>query len=153
MVLFTFSSNTGDCIRQSGQGVLFPSTSPREVSSGCPQTVLTFFSSPSPSQLGTSDLGEFHAFIVVDMQDLSKVSGKEIVLLRIRNPWGRRCWKGPWREGWVTCNWRWHVQDGHVRILVWPHQMPVVDYSLEVHSIKKIPNLSIIVTPVCMHTK
>lgn len=54
---------------------------------------------PPPPQLGTSDLGEFHAFIVVDMQDLSKVSGKEIVLLRIRNPWGRRCWKGPWREG------------------------------------------------------
>lgn len=51
------------------------------------------------SRQGTSDLGEFHAFIVVDMQDLSKVSGKEIVLLRIRNPWGRRCWKGPWREG------------------------------------------------------
>ncbi|CAI5776051.1 calpain-10 isoform X1 [Podarcis lilfordi] len=51
------------------------------------------------SRQGTSELGEFHAFIVVDMQDLSKVSRKEIILLRIRNPWGRRCWKGPWREG------------------------------------------------------
>ncbi|XP_062832947.1 calpain-10 [Anolis carolinensis] len=51
------------------------------------------------SRQGTSELGEFHAFIVVDMQDLSKVSRKDVILLRIRNPWGRRCWKGPWREG------------------------------------------------------
>uniref|UniRef100_A0A8D2KQ95 Calpain-10 n=1 Tax=Varanus komodoensis TaxID=61221 RepID=A0A8D2KQ95_VARKO len=51
------------------------------------------------SQQGPSELGEFHAFIVVDMQDLSKVSRKETVLLRIHNPWGRRCWTGPWREG------------------------------------------------------
>uniref|UniRef100_A0A8C9F003 Calpain 10 n=1 Tax=Pavo cristatus TaxID=9049 RepID=A0A8C9F003_PAVCR len=44
-------------------------------------------------------LGEFHAFIVTDMLNLSEVSGKEIILLRIRNPWGRRCWRGPWCEG------------------------------------------------------
>ncbi|XP_064372792.1 calpain-10 isoform X3 [Dromaius novaehollandiae] len=51
------------------------------------------------SRQGASELGEFHAFIVIDMLNLSKVSGKEIFLLRIRNPWGRRCWKGPWCEG------------------------------------------------------
>ncbi|XP_019388392.1 PREDICTED: calpain-10 isoform X2 [Crocodylus porosus] len=51
------------------------------------------------STQGASELGEFHAFIVIDMLNLSKVSGKDIILLRIRNPWGRRCWKGPWREG------------------------------------------------------
>ncbi|XP_027319996.1 calpain-10 isoform X1 [Anas platyrhynchos] len=51
------------------------------------------------SRQGASELGEFHAFIVIDMLNLSEVSGKEIVLLRIRNPWGRRCWKGPWCEG------------------------------------------------------
>ncbi|XP_014383291.1 calpain-10 isoform X2 [Alligator sinensis] len=51
------------------------------------------------SRQGTSELGEFHAFIVIDMLNLSKVSGKDIILLRIQNPWGRRCWKGPWREG------------------------------------------------------
>uniref|UniRef100_A0A8C9F2H9 Calpain 10 n=1 Tax=Pavo cristatus TaxID=9049 RepID=A0A8C9F2H9_PAVCR len=45
------------------------------------------------------ELGEFHAFIVTDMLNLSEVSGKEIILLRIRNPWGRRCWRGPWCEG------------------------------------------------------
>ncbi|XP_039344306.1 calpain-10 isoform X4 [Mauremys reevesii] len=48
---------------------------------------------------GASELGEFHAFIVSDMLHLSRVLGKEIILLRIRNPWGRRCWKGHWREG------------------------------------------------------
>ncbi|XP_068810177.1 calpain-10 isoform X4 [Struthio camelus] len=51
------------------------------------------------SRQGASELGEFHAFIVIDMLNLPKVSGKEIFLLRIRNPWGRRCWKGPWCEG------------------------------------------------------
>ncbi|XP_074860798.1 calpain-10 isoform X3 [Carettochelys insculpta] len=51
------------------------------------------------SRQGASDLGEFHAFIVIDMLHLSSISGKEIILLRIRNPWGRRCWKGCWREG------------------------------------------------------
>uniref|UniRef100_A0A8C8VGI5 Calpain-10 n=1 Tax=Pelusios castaneus TaxID=367368 RepID=A0A8C8VGI5_9SAUR len=51
------------------------------------------------SRQGASELGEFHAFVVLDMCDLSRGSGKEIILLRIRNPWGRRCWKGPWREG------------------------------------------------------
>ncbi|XP_051482024.1 calpain-10 isoform X3 [Apus apus] len=51
------------------------------------------------SRQDASELGEFHAFIVIDMLNLSEVSGKEIFLLRIRNPWGRRCWKGPWCEG------------------------------------------------------
>ncbi|XP_039930148.1 calpain-10 isoform X2 [Hirundo rustica] len=51
------------------------------------------------SRQGASELGEFHAFIVIDTLNLSEVSGKEIFLLRIRNPWGRRCWKGPWCEG------------------------------------------------------
>ncbi|KAM4769525.1 calpain-10 isoform 2-T3 [Cyanocitta cristata] len=51
------------------------------------------------SRQGASELGEFHAFIVIDTVNLSEVSGKEIFLLRIRNPWGRRCWKGPWCEG------------------------------------------------------
>ncbi|XP_078524271.1 calpain-10 [Lissotriton helveticus] len=51
------------------------------------------------SREGASELGEFHAFVVIDIQDLGKVAGEEIVLLRIRNPWGRRCWNGTWREG------------------------------------------------------
>ncbi|XP_052659243.1 calpain-10 isoform X4 [Harpia harpyja] len=51
------------------------------------------------SRQGASELGEFHAFIVIDILNLSEVSGKEIFLLRIRNPWGRRCWRGPWCEG------------------------------------------------------
>ncbi|XP_065604301.1 calpain-10 isoform X2 [Cyrtonyx montezumae] len=51
------------------------------------------------SRQGASELGEFHAFIVTDILNLSEVSGKEIILLRIRNPWGRRCWRGPWCEG------------------------------------------------------
>uniref|UniRef100_A0A8B9MWG9 Calpain 10 n=1 Tax=Accipiter nisus TaxID=211598 RepID=A0A8B9MWG9_9AVES len=51
------------------------------------------------SRQGASELGEFHAFIVIDMLSVSEVSGKEIFLLRIRNPWGRRCWRGPWCEG------------------------------------------------------
>ncbi|XP_059962896.1 calpain-10 isoform X1 [Mesoplodon densirostris] len=48
---------------------------------------------------GTRALGEFHAFIVSDLQELRGQAGQSILLLRIQNPWGRRCWQGPWREG------------------------------------------------------
>ncbi|XP_057407760.1 calpain-10 isoform X1 [Balaenoptera acutorostrata] len=48
---------------------------------------------------GTRALGEFHAFIIADLQELRGQAGQSILLLRIQNPWGRRCWQGPWREG------------------------------------------------------
>ncbi|XP_030071996.1 calpain-10 [Microcaecilia unicolor] len=51
------------------------------------------------SKEGASELGEFHAFVIIDIQDLGHVSGTELLLLRIRNPWGRRCWKGHWQDG------------------------------------------------------
>ncbi|XP_038599136.1 calpain-10 isoform X2 [Tachyglossus aculeatus] len=51
------------------------------------------------SRQGASDLGEFHAFIVSDVRDLCSDSGGRLLLLRIQNPWGRRCWQGAWREG------------------------------------------------------
>nr|XP_033815207.1 calpain-10 [Geotrypetes seraphini] len=51
------------------------------------------------SKEGASELGAFHAFIIIDIQDLGHVSGTELFLLRVRNPWGRRCWKGCWQDG------------------------------------------------------
>uniref|UniRef100_A0AAA9RYZ6 Calpain-10 n=1 Tax=Bos taurus TaxID=9913 RepID=A0AAA9RYZ6_BOVIN len=48
---------------------------------------------------GTRELGEFHAFIVSDLRELQDLAGRSVLLLRIQNPWGRRCWQGPWREG------------------------------------------------------
>ncbi|XP_066200949.1 calpain-10 [Saccopteryx leptura] len=48
---------------------------------------------------GARELGEFHAFIVSDLQELRGLSGQSFLLLRVLNPWGRRCWQGPWREG------------------------------------------------------
>ncbi|XP_054975932.1 calpain-10 isoform X2 [Sorex araneus] len=48
---------------------------------------------------GARDLGEFHAFIVSGLQELQDQAGQSLLLLRIHNPWGRRCWQGPWREG------------------------------------------------------
>lgn len=48
---------------------------------------------------GARELGEFHAFIVSDLRKLRGQAGQNILLLRIQNPWGRRCWQGPWREG------------------------------------------------------
>ncbi|XP_032617742.1 calpain-10 isoform X1 [Hylobates moloch] len=48
---------------------------------------------------GARELGEFHAFIVSDLQELQGQVGQSILLLRIQNPWGRRCWQGLWREG------------------------------------------------------
>ncbi|XP_072818099.1 calpain-10 isoform X1 [Vicugna pacos] len=48
---------------------------------------------------GSGALGSFHAFIVSDLRELRGQAGQSILLLRIQNPWGRRCWQGPWREG------------------------------------------------------
>ncbi|KAM7105401.1 calpain-10 isoform 2-T2 [Molossus nigricans] len=48
---------------------------------------------------GARELGEFHAFIVSDLRELRDQAGQSVLLLRIQNPWGRRCWQGPWREG------------------------------------------------------
>ncbi|XP_044097915.1 calpain-10 isoform X5 [Neovison vison] len=48
---------------------------------------------------GVRELGEFHAFIVSDLRELQGRAGQSLLLLRIQNPWGRRCWQGPWREG------------------------------------------------------
>ncbi|XP_005997432.1 calpain-10 [Latimeria chalumnae] len=48
---------------------------------------------------GSSELGEFHAFSVTDIRKVFGVKGEEIRLLQIWNPWGRRSWTGPWKEG------------------------------------------------------
>ncbi|ELK32655.1 Calpain-10, partial [Myotis davidii] len=48
---------------------------------------------------GARELGEFHAFIISDLRELRGQAAQSILLLRIQNPWGRRCWQGPWREG------------------------------------------------------
>uniref|UniRef100_A0A3Q2I3U2 Calpain 10 n=1 Tax=Equus caballus TaxID=9796 RepID=A0A3Q2I3U2_HORSE len=48
---------------------------------------------------GARELGEFHAFIVADLRELRGRAGQSVLLLRIHNPWGRRCWQGPWKEG------------------------------------------------------
>eukprot|EP00071_Canis_lupus_P031906 XP_022265463.1 calpain-10 isoform X3 [Canis lupus familiaris] len=48
---------------------------------------------------GAREEAEFHAFVVSDVRELPGRAGQSILLLRIQNPWGRRCWQGPWREG------------------------------------------------------
>ncbi|XP_007941606.2 calpain-10 [Orycteropus afer afer] len=48
---------------------------------------------------GTPELGEFHAFVVSDVQEFRSAAGEGVLLLCVHNPWGRRCWRGPWREG------------------------------------------------------
>ncbi|XP_053454329.1 calpain-10 isoform X9 [Nycticebus coucang] len=48
---------------------------------------------------GARELGEYHAFLVTDLRELRGRAGQGILLLRIQNPWGRRCWQGLWREG------------------------------------------------------
>ncbi|XP_015216845.2 calpain-10 isoform X1 [Lepisosteus oculatus] len=45
---------------------------------------------------GAGELGQFHAFSVMEWVELQS---RGIRLLRIRNPWGRRCWGGIWSEG------------------------------------------------------
>ncbi|XP_029471250.1 calpain-10 isoform X2 [Rhinatrema bivittatum] len=51
------------------------------------------------SRKEAGELGELHAFVILDIQDVGHASGRELLLLRIWNPWGRRCWKGLWQDG------------------------------------------------------
>ncbi|KAA8587307.1 hypothetical protein FQN60_016169 [Etheostoma spectabile] len=45
---------------------------------------------------GASELGQYHALTVMEWLDVKTVSGSKVLLLRIRNPWGRCCWGGAW---------------------------------------------------------
>lgn len=53
----------------------------------------------SLTSLGAAELGQYHAMTVMEWQDVTTVSGGRVLLLRIRNPWGRSCWGGAWRRG------------------------------------------------------
>ncbi|XP_071782996.2 calpain-10 [Centroberyx gerrardi] len=61
------------------------------VKDGCALSCSTH-SSPG----GASELGQYHALTVMEWLDVSTVSGGQVRLLRIRNPWGRCCWGGAW---------------------------------------------------------
>lgn len=45
---------------------------------------------------GLTELDQYHALTVMEWLDVKTVSGGEVRLLRIRNPWGRRYWGGAW---------------------------------------------------------
>ncbi|XP_015242159.1 PREDICTED: calpain-10 isoform X1 [Cyprinodon variegatus] len=59
-------------------------------------------STRSPSG-GPSELDQHHALTVMEWLDVRKVSGSEVRLLRLRNPWGRCCWAGDWT--WSGVGW------------------------------------------------
>lgn len=46
--------------------------------------------------VGAGELGQYHALTVMEWLDVKTVSGSKVLLLRIRNPWGRCCWGGAW---------------------------------------------------------
>uniref|UniRef100_A0A3B5LJA8 Calpain 10 n=1 Tax=Xiphophorus couchianus TaxID=32473 RepID=A0A3B5LJA8_9TELE len=54
-------------------------------------------------QLSWSELDQHHALTVMEWLDVRKVSGSDVRLLRIRNPWGRCCWAGAWT--WSGIGW------------------------------------------------
>ncbi|XP_068427781.1 calpain-10 [Clinocottus analis] len=57
------------------------------------------------SREGASELGQYHALTVMEWLDVQMVSGSKVLLLRIRNPWGRCCWGGAWvgsGSGWSS---------------------------------------------------
>ncbi|XP_049889534.1 calpain-10 [Epinephelus moara] len=45
---------------------------------------------------GASELNQYHALTVMEWLDVKTVSESKVLLLRIRNPWGRCCWGGAW---------------------------------------------------------
>lgn len=55
----------------------------------------------SLTSLGAAEVGQYHAMTVMEWQDVTSVSGSKVLLLRIRNPWGRSCWGGAWTQGYA----------------------------------------------------
>ncbi|KAM6948321.1 calpain-10 [Aplochiton taeniatus] len=55
--------------------------------------------STSSAPGGASELGQHHALSVLEWVSVRTPSGGSVRLLRIRNPWGRRCWGSAWIEG------------------------------------------------------
>lgn len=53
----------------------------------------------SLTSLGAAELGQYHAMTVMEGQDVKTVAGCRVLLLRVRNPWGRSCWGGAWTQG------------------------------------------------------
>ncbi|KPP78483.1 calpain-10-like [Scleropages formosus] len=47
---------------------------------------------------GASELGQYHAMSLTEWVDVRPKEEEEVCLLRVRNPWGRRSWRGSWRE-------------------------------------------------------
>ncbi|XP_068196326.1 calpain-10 isoform X2 [Antennarius striatus] len=50
----------------------------------------------SHASTGAAELGQHHALTVMEWLDVKTLSGRKVLLLRIRNPWGRCCSGGAW---------------------------------------------------------
>ncbi|XP_076001169.1 calpain-10 isoform X2 [Genypterus blacodes] len=74
-----------DRVRRLDLNLLYP------MKDGCALSCSTH-SSPG----GATELDQYHALTVMEWLDVRMVSGGQVRLLRIRNPWGRCCWGGAW---------------------------------------------------------
>lgn len=61
--------------------------------------ILSCSAQSRPTADGNTEPGQYHALNVLEWLEVSTVFGHKVHLLRIRNPWGRRCWDGSWIEG------------------------------------------------------
>lgn len=67
-------------------------------STSCLDPVSHHIMSSVTSVLGAGEVGQYHALTVMEWSDVKMLSGNKVLLLRVRNPWGRCCWGGAWVE-------------------------------------------------------
>ena len=53
-----------------------------------------------PSDMKAAGLVDAHAYSLLGVKTVTDNNGASHKVLRVRNPWGKREWKGDWSDSW-----------------------------------------------------